>query len=465
MKHEAILATVALALFPALAAGAPAGQAAARRPNILFILADDWGWGDFSLQGNEKARTPHLDQLAAAGTRFTQFRVSNPVCSPSRTAFLTGRFPARFAIHQHFDTVAGNTRMEQPDWLDPQTVLLTRLLQESGYVIGHFGKWHLSQAGVRDAPLPPAYGIDEHAVWTAPRGSKQTDHRKVFDDTIAFLRTHRERPFFVNLWIKETHAAQEPSAESMRELAHLDDQHRPYYAAVSDGDKGIGRVLAVLRELKLEENTIVIFTSDNGPERTGSEAQKELRGGYGLYYSVGSAGGQRGRKRSLFDGGVRLPFFVRWPGRVPAGRENHRTVLSAVDLLPTLCAAAGVTLPADHEFDGENMLPAWLGAEPLRTKPIYWEWRGLDGQPDTWPRHAVQSGEWKLVVGREGRRELFRPAEDPGERNDLARAHPEVVASLGAQLEAWIATLPTEPAAHCLSRERQRPSPAQPARP
>lgn len=439
--------------FLLLLAGCVRAFAAPDRPNVLFILADDWGWGDLSCHGSEMARTPNLDRLAGESTEFAQFDVANPVCSPSRVAFMTGRFPARYAIHQHFDPGEWNRKVGQPDWLDPHTTLVTRLFKQAGYATGHFGKWHLTYGGALDAPLPSAYGIDEHAIWTGPRQAKQQpDNHKVFDDAIAFIRAHRAGPFYVNLWIKETHAAQTPTEESMKEMAHLDEQHRPYFAAVADGDKGIGRVLAVLRELKLEENTIVVFTSDNGPEHTGGPNQKKLRGGYGVYYSVGSTGGQKGGKRSLFEGGVHLPFLVRWPGHVPAGRQDKTTVLSSVDLLPTLCAAAGIASPAGYQSDGENMLPAWLGTEVSRTKPLYWEWGGLDGQPGTWPRRAVRVGEWKLVVGRDGRQELYRLPSDWSESDDVAKAHPDMVSRLSAELDAWIASLPKTPDPKCISQ-------------
>jgi arylsulfatase A-like enzyme len=339
------------------------------------------------------------------------------------------------------------------DWVNPRATMLPRLLKSVGYATGHFGKWHLS-GPFTDAPLPPEYGFDEHAVWTGPTAAKATEFHKVFDDVIAFMRAHQAGPFYVNLWIHQTHAPQVPSEESLKEYAHLDEQHRPYSAAVADGDKGIGRVLAALRELKLEENTIVVFTSDNGPEKTGAERQKELRGGYGTYYSVGTTGGLRGRKRSLFEGGVHLPFFVRWPGHVPAGKLNKTTALAAVDLLPTLCAIADVKLPDSYQADGQNMLPAWLGAQPMRAQPIYWDWRGVETQPETWPRWSVRDGDWKLVIGKDGRRELLHSPDDWSEATDVSKEHPDLVAKLSAKLENWKATLPEKPDPACISKAK-----------
>jgi len=242
----------------------------------------------------------------------------------------------------------------------------------------------------------------------------------------------------------------------MKEYAHLDEQHRPYAAAVADDDKGIGRVLAALQELNLNDNTLVIFTSDNGPEKTGKETAKELRAGYGTYYRVGTTGGLRGRKRSLFEGGVHVPFIVRWPGHVPARHLNKTTSMAAVDLLPTVCAAAKINLPSTYRQDGENMLDTWLGKQQSRVKPIFWNWRGLESQPETWPRWAVRHGDWKLVCDDSKRVELYHSQEVWAETSDVAKDHPDVVGKLTAQLEAWRAILPAMPDSKCLSKDKRR---------
>jgi len=167
------------------------GIAHERTPNILFILADDWGWGDLSWHGNNVVRTPQLDRLANEGIDFHQFNVLNPVCSPSRTAFMTGLFPARFSIHEAISSASKNLAINQADWLDSSATMLPRLLKEAGYATGHFGKWHLC-GPFSDAPLPPAYGIDEYAIWTGPKGAKETDFHNVYDDGIAFMKKHQD---------------------------------------------------------------------------------------------------------------------------------------------------------------------------------------------------------------------------------------------------------------------------------
>lgn len=451
MRHPLILLT-ALLLAPPGALdimAAPDGP----RPNILFIFADDWGWGDLSCHGHPYIKTPNLDRLAAEGVDFQQFNVLSPVCSPSRVAAITGRFPARYSIREALEAApAGNREKGQCDWLDPKAVTTARLLKQAGYATGHFGKWHLGQGD--EAPLPEAYGYDEYATWTGPRReTNEKDFHGVFDKTIAFIRAHKDRPFYVDLWMHETHAPQVPTDESMKQYAHLDEQHRPYAAATADGDKGVGRVLAVLKELGLEERTLVIFSSDNGPERTGQEKQKELRGGYGTYYSTGSTGGLRGRKRSLYEGGVRVPFIVRWPGHAPPGIRNDRTSIAAVDLLPTLCAAAGVSLPADFTPDGENLLAAFTGWPVARTRPIFWEWGGFNAEPDWWPRLALRDGDWKLVMDNDGKRvELHQLLNDRAEAGDSAKEHPEIVARLTKLALEWKATLPKQPDPACVTK-------------
>jgi N-acetylgalactosamine-6-sulfatase len=239
----------------------------------------------------------------------------------------------------------------------------------------------------------------------------------------------------------------------MEKFAHLDEQQQVYCATVADGDNKVGAVLAVLDELGLAKNTLVIFSSDNGPEDTGNETKKKLRGGYGTYYSVGVTAGRKGRKRSLFHGGTGTAFIVRWPGKIQAGKKDDKHYLTAVDMLPTLSEAAGIRLPAGYDGDGESRLDVLLGKDARRIKPIYWEWLG-GGREHAWPRRAVVRGQWKLI-GDEAKTELYRLRDDETEQNDVAAEEPKVVSELSAMWEDWKAGLPTEPAADCISKERK----------
>jgi len=280
------------------------------------------------------------------------------------------------------------------------------------------------------------------------------------------LTIMRQSPFFVNVWIHQTHTPHFAKERFLRDCGHLDERHRVYAAVVAEADHHIGRILRALDDLGLAENTLVVFSSDNGPEGTARDPKnKKGGGGYGTYYSTGSTGGLKGRKRSLYEGGIRVPFIARWPGHIPAGKVNESTVITAVDLLPTFCAAAGVTLPGGYRPDGEDMLAALLGEDVRRTKPIFWEWTGhedarwsLDaGKKLNWPRLGVREGKWKLLMTYDRQRlELYDVVEDGAEENNLAGTHPEVAERLANKVTAWKSTLPGKPPAHCLSSARTK---------
>ncbi len=449
---------------PTLAAGAPNEQVnreTGARPNIVFIFADDWGWGDLGCRGNKWVKTPRLDRLASEGMEFHQFNVVNPVCSPSRVAAMTGQYPARWSVHQHFAEIELNQQRGMPDWLDPKAPMLARMLKKAGYHTGHFGKWHLTNRGAEGAPEPSAYGFDEWAAFNAP--GPQAGLHDTATNAAKFIQAHKDHPFYLNVWLHETHTPHVPTEESMKQHADLDEQKQVYAAVVTDGDNAVGQVLDALQKAGVEKNTIVIFSSDNGPESTGPKAKKQHSAhsehGLGTYYSVGETGGLRGRKRSLFEGGVRVPFIVRWPGHTPAGLVNKTTVLAAVDLLPTLCAAARVSLPGDYQPDGENMLPAFEGKKVSRRKPIYWEWRGTARPPDWWPRLAVREGDWKLYLDPSNNRaELYNQVRDRAEAHDLAAENPGLVSHLKQLAIQWKSTLPEHPDPACVSKARQTPA-------
>jgi len=464
MKHAPVFLVFLLAVPLATVHAADTPQPATR-PNIVFILADDWGWGDLSCHGHPWLKTPHIERLASEGIDFQQFNVLNPVCSPSRTAATTGMYPARFCIHQHF-APGINVNRGMPDWLDPKAPTLARFLKSAGYRTGHFGKWHLTNTGAAGAPQPSAYGFDQFAVFNGPGGPRdQAGLHDTARNAVRFIRESNGSPFYVNVWLHESHTPHVPTPESTAKWKNLDEQKQVYAAVITDGDNAVGQVLAALKEAGVEDNTIVIFSSDNGPEWTGKNkyfGPKDAPAGsrrYDTYYSVGSTGGLRGRKRSLFEGGVRVPFIVRWPGHAPAGTKNEKTILTAVDLLPTLCAAAGVKLPDDYRGDGENLLDALNGKEVARTRPLFWEWRGNKTEPDWWPRLAVRDGDWKLAMTYDASRvELHQLINDRAEAKDVAKENPEIVARLSRLVLDWKSSLPDRPNPECISKTPQAPT-------
>ncbi|MBM4156438.1 MAG: N-acetylgalactosamine 6-sulfate sulfatase (GALNS) [Lentisphaerae bacterium] len=443
-------AGLALLVTAARAAAAPA------RPNIVFIYADDLGYGDPACYGHPHILTPHLDRMAREGILFRDFTVVNPVCSPSRTGIMTGQFPSRWGVHQHFATHEQNVARGMPDWLDPAAPLLSRMLKEAGYRTAHYGKWHLSGGGTDGAPLPAAYGFDDAAVWTGPgrhvfdgtdrRSDDQAGaaHDKeaaswlsvaATDHAVRFIRESKGVPFYINLWLPEAHHLVSATDEDKKPYPDTPEPQRTYYAAVTRADRQVGRILDVLDELGLSTNTLVMFSSDNGPENSHPNP------GQKFYYSVGSTGGLRGRKRSLLLGGVNVPFLARWPGTVPAGRVDRETALSGVDVLPTVLAATGVAAPAGYAGDGQDMLAAFRGESQPRAKPLFWWWQGGHGGDD-WPAFAMRDGPWMLVLDETKRRaELHRVDGDRAQARNLAAEEGPRVERMKAAIDAWFAGL------------------------
>ena len=431
-------------------------------PNVVLILADDWGWGDLGCHGHPYLKTPHLDRLAKEGTEFRQFTVASGVCSPSRAALMTGQFPARHGIHGHFATVASHVKRGMPDWLNPKAVLLPRLLRNEGYATAHFGKWHLTNIMVKDAPLPTEYGFDEYGAFNCS-GPQMPVHEDVSRSIKFIEKCHAEgTPFFLNLWIHEPHTPHYPKQKYLKQFSHLEDEPSRIYAAVlAHADARIGELLATLDRLKLRDNTLVIFTSDNGPENTGPASRRRVDDastgpGFGSFASVGTTGGHRGRKRSLLQGGIGVPFIASWPHRVAEGKIDDETPITAVDLLPTLCTIAGAELPDSYTPDGVDQSAALFGKpSSTREKPIFWQWNFASGRGENWPALAVREGRSKLLLGKNPERvELFRFPQDRLEKHNLRGTRVTEVERLKALINGWTRTLPREPNNNCFSDER-----------
>ncbi|MDO6737746.1 sulfatase-like hydrolase/transferase [Wenyingzhuangia sp. 2_MG-2023] len=434
-------------------------QSKNEKPNIIFIFADDWGYGDISAHGSNWIETPHIDKMISKGMDFANFTVNSPVCSPSRVAVMTGQFPARQSIHQHFQGWKAHKKRGMPDWMDPTDISLPRAFQEAGYKTAHFGKWHLGWSS-KDAPKESEYGYDEYATFN---GSKTINIPKSgsigVDYAEKFIKKNKNKPFFINLWLHEAHTAHYPQERFMDKFGKLDKQKQVYASVIAEGDEAVGRIMNLLKELDIDDNTLVVFSTDNGPEWEGSEKEKLHKGdeengvaGLGKYYSVGETGGLKGQKRSLFAGGVRVPFVAMWPNVIPKGVENKTAVVTAVDLLPTFYEAAGLKLPKEYQPDGESIMSAFKGKSFKRSKSIFWEWRGGSSHEYTWPSLGVRNGDWKLVVDPETNKyELYNEVEDWKEQNNLASKYPKKVEELVAEVTAWKATLPLAPRETCMS--------------
>lgn len=441
---------------------------AAEQPNILFIFADDWGWGDLSCHGHPYVRTPNIDRLAREGTDFHRFTVASGVCSPSRTAVMTGQFPARWNIDGHFAWVDQNAKRNMPDWLDLRAPTLPRMLQQAGYATAHYGKWHLANDMIPDSPLPGDYGYDDYGAFNCAG-----EQMPVHDDagrTIAFIEqaVTAGKPFFVNLWIHEPHTPFHviPKYRWWFRDSGLSEEDEIYAATLAHADERIGQVLDTLDRLGLTENTLVVFSSDNGPARAAGPAKLELSydtatgAGFGLAASKGITGGRKGYKAALFEGGIGVPFIVRWPGKVAAGGVDDATLISAVDLLPTFCEVAGAALPEGYTADGVSQVRALQGTPaPRRERPLFWKadspWPAPKNKPFHWAAWAVVDDHWKLVANKDlSFVELYNLEEDPLEKTNLASRLPEQVTALKTMLQAWQASLPAKPTGPVFSKYR-----------
>ncbi len=457
---------------------ASAEVTAPERANVVFIFIDDMGYGDLSCTGNKDVRTSNIDRLAEEGTRFTQFYVNSPICSPSRVAVTTGQYPARHLIHSFLATRKRNRARGMRDFLDARAPCVARAFQKSGYATAHFGKWHMGGGrDVGDAPLPQAYGFDESLVSfeglgdrvLPPGGARKSAKlgrgkiheaqkheltRVYVDRSIDFVGRNRDKPFYLHLWLNDVHDAHKPSEEMLAKYERF--KANPYvqrfYAVLDETDRQIGRLVDSIDSLGLDERTLILLTSDNGP----TAWAKYYREGYA---PPGSTAGFRGRKWSLYEGGIRMPLVARWKGKIPAGRVDETSVLASIDLFPTLCSLTGVK-PPKVDFDGEDLSAAFLGKAQQRTRAIFWEY-GRDEtflkpglEADRSPNLAAREGRWKLLVNADGSRlELYNLEQSIAERENLAKKHPEVARRLSEKLLAWRRSLPVLPG----EKDKDRP--------
>ncbi len=452
MKSPCLVAGLAAVL---AAVGLVHGAAgAAPRPNIVFILADDLGWGDLGCYGQRQFATPRLDRLAAEGLRFTRAYAGSTVCAPSRCALMTGR-------HMGYARVRGNAGRNNPQAqaLRAEDLTVARLLRQAGYTTALIGKWGLGDVGAAESGLPRRQGFDyffgylnqRHAhnyyptfLWrnetrvplrnTVPNedadGAGVADNRLEYaadliaDEALAFIRRVRDRPFFLYFAPTLPHANNEAGPRGMEvpDLGPYRDRDWPeaqkaHAAMIHRLDRDVGRLLDLLRELDLDGRTLVLFSSDNGPHREGGFNPARTR----------SSGPLRGIKRDLYEGGIRVPLLARWPGHVPAGQVTDQ-VVAFWDFLPTAAELAGVAPPPG---DGESFAATLLGRASGQARAGYLYWEFFEGGF----RQAVLAGDWKGVRLAPGRPlELYDLKSDPGETRDLAAAQPGVVARLEAIL-------------------------------
>ena len=464
------------ALFFLFTVGLPASPHAHAddQPNIILIMFDDLGYGDLGYQNSKHAITPHIDKMAESSLVFNRFYAAAPVCSPTRGSALTGRHPFRYGI---YFANTGSLPEYEPN--------LAVLLRQNGYRTGHFGKWHLGTltTEIRDAnrgrpgntddfappwqrgfdvcfsteskvptydPLIRPRDFDNHPGnllhWWDPvtnpddatpynsrywneRGETVTDNtsgpnaKVMMDRAIPFIEdaVNREQPFFAVIWFHEPHWPVVAGEDHTKPFADLDRFSQHYYGCIKATDEQIGRLRAELRRLNISDNTMIWLTSDNGPE--------------GNHQRPGSAHHFRGRKRDLYEGGVRVPGLLEWPARITQQRTTDIPAVTT-DYLPTIADALNLELPADREFDGVSLLPLIEDRMAQRPRPIAFQSQG---------RITLSDNRYKLVHYGKGQRfaeppwkwELYDLIEDPSESSDIAAEHPEIVKDMAAQLQQW----------------------------
>lgn len=428
-----------------------AGFAADARPNLVFILIDDFGYGDLGCYGGKDIRTPHIDRLAREGVRFTDFYSNAPVCTPTRTGFMTGRWQQRVGLEWAFGFSADSFRRRDGAWvrepdmhalgLPTSVPILPQYLKAVGYATGAFGKWHL---GYRDEYNPVRRGFDEYFGELLGHADYYT--HTYFDGTYAlrdglepvkaegyltdlinrravdFVRRHAREPFFLYVPHLAVHSPYQPPGRplpSVTKANMYDGDRRIYAAMVEKVDEGVGMLLAELEKQGVLDNTLIVVSSDNGGERYSDNAP--------LFH----------HKSTLWEGGIRVPCVMRWPAKLPRGVVTPQVGIT-MDLSATFAALAGAKPAAGRPFDGIDLVPILTGALPPEPRTLAWRIDRVGRQ-----QKALRHGAWKYI--QDGNVEmLFDLAADIGERRDVMFRHPEVFADLKARLAAWEAEMAKE---------------------
>ena len=435
------------------------------KTNIILINVDDLGWADLSCTGSRYYETPHIDALAAQGMRFTDAYASCAVCSPTRASVMTGRYPARTGITDwihHLDREAhtavgsGQNPVEyvetenrpllcppNPYWLELDEITIAEMLKPAGYTTCHIGKWHLGHRwwypdrqgfdiniGGCEIGQPPTY-FDPYyqnerrsSIPTLPprkQGEYLSDREA--DEAVRFIEKHKNRPFFLHMCPYAVHTPLEAKKELVakyKKKKSTNQNNAVYAAMIESVDQTVGKIMTALDKSHLKNDTLVIFTSDNGGLQDYATDNAPLRSGKGYPY----------------EGGIRVPLIVRWPGKIDPG-SVCRAPVTSVDFFPTVSEAANAALPEGRTIDGESLMPLLTQSGSLKREAIFWHFPHYRG--DVVPYSIIRKGDWKLIKRYEGTAyELFNLREDIGEKIDLAEKMPEKVEELDGLLNDWL---------------------------
>lgn len=428
------------------------------------------GKGDLGLQSSGQSLTPNIDELAAQSRSYDKFYTVSPICSPSRVSFFTGEYPSTYAIHSFIHDQAANRKREMNDYLQTHSNTLARLTKNKGYATAHIGKWHMG--GGRDidyAPKPTEYGFDSSYVSFEGLGDRLlfSNHQNKLsarsaalkngnidwqpkdktseiyvDKSIAFIEKSvaKQQPFYLQLWLNDVHDPHMPKGD----FSHLSYQQR-FHLVLKEMDQQLGRLFDKIQSTPALQNTLIVFTSDNGPVAT----KKYYRNNQ---TAPGNTKGLRGRKWSLYEGGINMPFFVYWPNNIPAGNDTE-TLLTSIDLLPSIAGLLNTPVNNVKKVDGIDLHQSWLKAKPIkRERPVYFEYAST-GQNfrhmkphlsrDKSPELAVREGDWKLLMTPNGQQiELYNMAKDPFETTDVSKQQRQEVEQLSRKLATWRSKFP-----------------------
>ncbi|MBD8983556.1 MAG: DUF4976 domain-containing protein [Bacteroides cellulosilyticus] len=424
---------------------------AAEKPNIVIIYTDDMGMGDLSCYNSGWVMTPNIDRLAANGLKFNHYYTASPVSSPSRVSLTTGMFPTEWGINTFLHERAGNARCEQLDYLDASAPCMAKALKEAGYSTAHIGKWHMGGGrDVDDAPQIPLYGFDEYVstyespdpdklitasnwIWSKQDSIKRWERTGYFvDKALDFLSRHKDKPCFVNLWPDDMHDPWIPRTEFFDNKKSWTSQPN-FVAVLEEYDRQIGRFLDGLAQMGILDNTLIIFTSDNGALPTFNQVRTN---------------GMRGSKVSLYEGGVRMPFIISWPKKIKCGEIEDESVVCSVDLFPSLCAITGARMPKGFNYSGEDLSKALLGTKAQqRRKDLMWDFgrNRFFGRPPQLhhqsPHLAIRRGDYKLLINSDRTcLELYDVKKDPNETTNIANKYPALCRELSDKVIDWYFT-------------------------
>lgn len=416
-----------------------------KRLNFVIFLCDDLGYGDLECYGHPVIRTPHLDNLAAEGMKLTDCYAAAPVCSPARAGMLTGRTPYRVGI---YDWIPQGSPMH----LRQSETTVATLLKSAGYATCHSGKWHCSGTMGGSQPTPADHGFDH---WFSTQNNALPSHHDprnfyrngkqvgpltgysstlIVEEAIQWLKSRpQQQPFVLFIWFHSPHEPVATAEEFVTMYPNVDHPNRAiYYGNVTQMDHEVGRLLAALDDLGLRDDTFVMFTSDNGPET--------LNRYRGAARSYGSPGSLRGMKLHMYEGGIRVPGIIRWPGHTRPGQVCTEPI-NGTDVLPTLCELGGASVPTDRAIDGASILPVFEGKPVERTIPLYWQYDRAIGRPKV----VMRQGDWKILAYKDlAEFELYNVREDIAEKRNLAAREPARLKTMSDRLAVLYAEVRAE---------------------